>query len=156
MEHSQGMFDLWSDADVCKFSGTVTDHDRNVIEMPAATPVQSDLIIEFWLMAATDGWGFRWAVLLPDSEDAFAGTVGFNSITDCSEIAYHLLPRHWGKGIMTEASEAAIQWQRSNGASEIEAFIEPGNTPSIALARRLGMAATDTFSDGAQRYRMSL
>lgn len=155
MQHSNGMFDLWSDADVCRYSGTVTDYDRNVIDMPAKTLVDSDLIIDFWLKAAKDGWGFRWAVVLTNTAD-FVGTVGFNSLTQCSEIAYHLLPQHWGKGVMTEATKAAIQWRRDEGALEIEAFVEPENAPSIALAERLGMEATDDFSEGAQRYRMTL
>lgn len=59
--YSQEMFELWSDAEVCKFSGAVKD-----------------------------------------------------SLENCSEIAFHLLPKHWGKGIMTEASQAAIEWRRSN------------------------------------------
>lgn len=156
LEHSKGMFDLWSDACVCRYSGTVTDYDRNVIEMPAASRAESDRVIDFWLKAAIDGWGFRWAVLLAGAEDAFAGIVGFNSLLDCSEIAYHLMPRYWGKGIMTEACKAAIAWQRGNGASEIDALIAPENAPSIALAHRLGMEPADQLSDGSRRYRVSL
>ena len=59
----------------------------------------------------------------------------------------------WGKGLMTEAAQAALEWRSSEGATEIEAFIDPQNSGSIALALRLGMEATDTFSEGAQRYR---
>ena len=153
---SEGMFSLWSDADVCRYSGTVTDYDRNAIEMPAATCAESDKIIDFWLKATNDGWGFRWVVRITD-KDEFTGTVGFNSLNECSEIAFHLLPKYWGKGIMSEASIAAIQWRRSQGTcSEIEAFVEPENAPSIALIERLGMKATDVFSEGAQRYRLSV
>ncbi len=156
LAHSGGMFELWSDAEVCRFSGTVIDYDGNVIDVPAATSAQSDRIIDFWLNAANAGWGLRWAVLREGSEAVFAGTVGFNSLQGCAELAYHLLPRHWGNGIMTEASEAAIQWVRGTGVREIEAFIEPENTPSRALAGRLGMAPTTAFSDGAQRHWMAL
>lgn len=53
---------------------------------------------------------------------------------------------------MSEAALAAIEWSRDKGAVEIEAFIEPENDASIRLAHRLDMAATDTFSEGAQRY----
>jgi len=69
-------------------------------------------------------------------------------------------PDHWGRGIMTEAAHAAIAWRKHPGTSdsltELEAFIEPGNTGSIALAERLGMHATPDFSDGAQRYLVSV
>ncbi len=155
-KHSAGMFELWSDPAVCEYSGTVTDYDRNVIPMPARTRHDSDRIVDFWRRAAADGWGLRWAVLLAEQQHAFAGTVGFNSITACAEIAYHLLPTHWGNGLMTEAAVAAMDWSRAMGAREIEAFVEPANTASIALAQRLGMTATGEFSDGAQRYLVTL
>lgn len=150
--HSAGMFRLWSDPDVCRYSGVVTDRHGTIIEMPAASAHESNRIIEFWLDAAADGWGFRWAVVISGSEEAFAGTVGFNSLTACSELAYHLLPEFWGHGIMAQACRTAIGWRCSRECSEIEAFIEPGNRASIALALRLGMEATDTFYEGAQRY----
>lgn len=156
MTHSPGMFELWSDPQVCRFSGTVRDADGNVIDMPAAVPAHRDLIIDFWVKAANQGWGFRWAVLCVDAMDRFAGIVGFNSVADCSEIAYHLLPSYWGRGFMSEASRAAIKWRREAGAAEIEAFIEPENARSISLACRLGMTAVPEFADGAQRFRMSL
>jgi len=159
-EHSPGMHTLWSDADVCRYSGHVTDYDRNPIEMPARTVSDSDLIIEFWRRAAQDGWGFRWAVLVAGVDShAFVGTVGFNSIGQRSEIAYHLIPAYWGLGYMNEAAVAAIDWcmqttraQAPPHMREIEAFIEPANQPSIALAERLGMVATDYMNEGARRY----
>lgn len=156
MDHSLGMYGLWSDPYVCKYSGIVKDYNGNLIDTPVAGRTKSNLIIDFWQRAVVDGWGLRWAVLLQDSDEAFTGTVGFNSLTTCSEIAYHLLPKHWGQGIMTEACEAAIDWRRGNGATQIEAFAEPKNIPAIALARRLGMIATYTVFERAQRYRMFL
>ncbi|MDA0353207.1 MAG: GNAT family N-acetyltransferase [Chloroflexi bacterium] len=149
--HSAGIYALWSDPAVCQYSGTVTDYDRNIIPMPAESRAESDRIIDFWIRAAADGWGFRWAVLIEDGR-AFAGTVGFNSLGTPSEIAYHLLPTSWGQGVMSEASAAAIAWRRTRGPAAIEAFIEPDNTPSITIAERLGLAATDEISEGARRY----
>lgn len=150
--HSHGMFQLWSDADVCKYVGPVKDYAGAPIHMPVTTSANSDRIIDFWLKAADEGWGFRWAVLTRDPDPAFAGIVGFNALKPCAEIAYHLSPAYWGRGIMTEASKAAVDWARDHGVTEIEAFIEPENTASIALAKRLGLRATDDYSDGAQRY----
>jgi len=153
--HSNGMFKMWRHPNVQKYSGIAEDKDRNEINMPAKSHHDSDRLIEFWLKAVQDGWGFRWAILLV-REDAFVGHIGFNSLSTCSEIAYHMNPEYWGKGIMTEAAKAAIKWRCDNGATEIEAFIEPENTGSIALALRLGMHETNIFSEGAQRYCMSL
>lgn len=151
MQHSEGMFKLWSDPAVCEFSGVVTDYDQNVIPMPASSQSESDRVIDFWLKAAKDGWGFRWAVIDKET-NSFTGTIGFNSVTACAEIAFHLIRDYWGQGIMSEAGKAAIDWCGQSGRTEIEAFIEPDNKGSIALSERLGLTATDVFSEGAQRY----
>ena len=156
MAHSAGVFELWSDPDVCRYSGIVKDYTGNVIPMPAATSKDSDRIIAFWIRAAEDGWGFRWAVSLDADSSRFVGMIGFNSLTVRAEIAYHLLPAHWGEGLMTEAAEAAINWLRTNGSTELEAFIEPENTASAALAERLGMVRTGQFSAGAEQYLASI
>lgn len=152
--HSSGMFNMWRHSAVQEYSGIAVDKDRNEISMPAKTHEDSDRLIGFWLKAAQDGWGLRWAIILVE-EDTFVGHIGFNSLSTCSEIAYHLNPEYWGKGIMTEAANAAIRWRHDHGATEIEAFIDPKNAGSIALALRLGMNETEVFSEGAQRYRMS-
>ena len=153
MAHSLGMFELWADDYVCKYSGKVEDYEGHLIETPVKSYLQSDLIIDFWQKAILDEWGFRWAVLL---EGQFVGIVGFNSLKGAYEIAYHLLPQYWGKGIMTEASLKAIEWAKSDGCQEIEAFIEPKNVGSFAVAQRLNMLSTDEYSDGAQRWIISL
>ena len=155
-DHSQGMFSLWSDEFVIKYSGTVADIKGNTIEMPAKTSDQSDLIIDFWLEAINKGWGFRWAVHLKENQKAFVGTVGFNSLEEEYELAFHLIPKFWGKGIMTEASKSAVEWAARNGAKTIVAFIEDENQSSIELARRLGLVATSELSSGARKYKLSL
>lgn len=154
--HSQGMFDLWSDPAVCEYAGIVRDCDQKVISTPTKTRSDSDRIIDFWQQAAFDGWGFRWALVLSEPQGAFVGTLGFNALTECAEIAFHLLPAYWGRGFMAEAARAAIAWLNMRGATHLEAFIDPENTASIMLARQLGMDASCTFSEGAQRYLMPL
>ncbi len=155
MRHSPGMFEMWQHPAVQKYSGTAQDEHGLEINMPAHTRDDSDRLIRFWLKAAQEGWGFRWGISLVE-EAVFVGHIGFNSLLACSEIAYHLNPQYWGYGIMTEAARAAMQWCGENGAVEIEAFIEPENFRSIALAVRVGMVATPEYSAGAQRYRILL
>lgn len=157
LEHSQGMFELWSDAEVCRYSGQVEDIEGNPIPTPARSPSDSDKIIRFWIETAALGksGGFRWALLLRETRD-FVGIAGFNSVGEVSEYAYHLMPTHWGKGLMSEVTVVALNWIRGLGlCSEFEAFIEPGNVRSISLIERLGFTRTDVFEDGAQRFRMS-
>ena len=153
-DHSQSMFGLWSHPEVCRFSGTVTDYDRNETPMPAASRTDSDKIIDFWQRAAADGWGFRWAIL-DRSNGHMVGHIGFNSLGPVCELAYHLHPDHWGKGIMSEAATAAIDWAlKSMPDTTLEAFIEPENKGSIRLALHLNFEPTRHFSDGAECYRL--
>lgn len=150
--HSQGMYQLWSCPEVCEYSGVVCDYDRNVLPMPAGSEEVSDKIIDFWLRAAADGWGLRWAIVLIE-DSTFIGAVGFNSLANCSEVAYHLLPDAWGRGYMLEACKAAVSWVgQTYECASIEAFIEPPNQLSIGLALRLGLKANGPVEDGAQRY----
>lgn len=154
LEHSEGMFRLWSAPEVCQYSGDVSNREGILLPMPAADPSISDQIIEFWLHAVADGWGLRWAITEKDTQKFF-GIVGFNSLSEASEIAYHLLPIVWGRGLMSQAVTAAMAWRRNRGGcTAFDAFIDPQNTKSVALAKRLGFGATETFSEGAQLYRL--
>jgi ribosomal-protein-alanine N-acetyltransferase len=100
-EHSQGMYKLWSSEEVCRYSGDADDFWGNRIPMPVTSPEESDKIIEFFYLHQTEtGKGFRWAVLSKDGGEFF-GALGFNSLGACAELAYHLHPDFWGKGIMT-------------------------------------------------------
>ncbi len=154
MDHSVGMFAMWQQAAVQEYSGPAQDEFGVEISLPAQSRQDSDRLISFWLKAARDGWGFRWAILRSE-DNAFVGHVGFNSLDVCSEIAYHMNPVFWGRGLMTEAAGLAIDWRIRTGANEIEAFIEPENAGSVALALRLSMRPTSEFSDGARRYLLS-
>ena len=53
-------------------------------------------------------------------------------------------------------SEAMV-WRMEEGAcTAFSAFIDPENMKSIALAKRSGFRATETFSKGAQLYRLDV
>lgn len=157
-KHSAGMFALWSDVRVTQYSGPVKDYDGNAIKMPATTVQDSDRIIDFWLRAASDGWGFRWAIMLPakSGDPKFAGILGFNALGERAEIAWHLLPTFWGQGAMLRACRLALSWLSAQGCRQLEAYIEPENRASIALATRLGLMATGEISDNAERYLTTL
>lgn len=156
LAHSPGMFDLWSLQEVCRYSGPACDYDRQPIELPARTPADSDKIIDFFTRSAADGTRFRWA-LQTRAERAFVGIAGFNQLGPCSEYAYHLHPRFWGQGLMSEASLLAMDWLRGGtGCTQVEAFIEPANLASIKLATRLGLQPTGEVCDGAARYAATL
>jgi len=151
-DHSAGMFSLWSEPEVCRFSGAAKDFEGRPIALPAKSPADSDRIIDFFQRQCAEGAGFRWA-LITQGKGRFVGTAGFNRLGPCSEYAYHLHPNFWGQGLMSEASGVAFAWLRDHHPLvEVEAFIDPDNCPSIALAMRLGFQATGQTIDGAARY----
>lgn len=155
-EHSAGMYALWSAPQVCEYSGSAVDFTGNPIELPAISAADSDRIIDFFAQHQRQGSAFRWAMMLRESQE-FAGAIGFNSIAECSEIAYHLVPGYWGKGLMSEACRSAIGWVTATiGVTAIEAFIEPANVASIGLIDRLGFTATGESKDGADRYLLTI
>ena len=154
MSHSQGMFDLWSEPRVCEFSGPAVDSFGRPIPLPAESEVESDLLLHFWLDRARAATGFRWAVISSETRE-FIGAVGFNSLGDCSEFAYHLIPRWWGSGFGTEASRGAIDWSFGQGSTSIELFASPSNRKSIRLAERLGFETAGEPNDDLQRFMLT-
>jgi RimJ/RimL family protein N-acetyltransferase len=56
-----------------------------------------------------------------------------------TEIGWGLIKDAWGKGYAVEGASAAIDWAFGHlGWTEVIHIIDPQNTPSIALAERLG------------------
>lgn len=149
--HSAGMFELWSEPLVCEHSGPATDSEGAPIELPAATTADSDRLLHFWIGRAEAGTGLRWAALRRDPFE-FVGAVGFNVLGPQSEYAYHFVPRVWGEGLATEASQLALGWAFGAGATSVELFAEPENLRSIRLARRLGFVSSSEAPGELIRY----
>lgn len=151
-EHSAGMFELWSSPAVCEYSGDAEDKDGHPIPLPAQSAGDSDRIIAFFEHHERLGNGCRWAVCERDRGE-FLGAAGINGIGPTVEIAYHLIPRFWGRGVMTEACQAVADWiWRALKPDALEAYVDPANRSSIALLDRLGFEVDGELRDGAQRY----
>lgn len=83
----------------------------------------------------------RWAIVLKET-DQLIGTCGFHAIEEehwKAEIGYELHPDFWGKGIMTEVIQAAIQYGFNEiGLNRIEAFYDPENISSARVLEKNG------------------
>jgi RimJ/RimL family protein N-acetyltransferase len=81
-----------------------------------------------------------WAV---EREDGVpAGTVLFKPLPNGVgevEVGWHLHPDSWGHGYATEAAQAVVERGFEEGLPEVYAVVRPGNEPSMAVCRRLGM-----------------
>lgn len=156
MAHSAGMFALWSSPEVCRYAGPIFDMYGRRVLSPVPTVSESDKIVAFWLDAAVQGWGCRWALLLLAS-DTFIGTVGFNSLGACSEYAYHLIPDHWGQGFMPEATDPVFDWAvAERSCREIEAFFDAENQRSLSFVERQRFVRSGVTNDGTIRYTKTL
>ncbi len=76
---------------------------------------------------------------------AFVGAVGLTEQTvegrADTEIGYHLKSEHWERGLATEAAIACRDYGFARlQRSRLISLIAPGNHPSMAVARRVGMS----------------
>jgi len=91
------------------------------------------------------GFGFCALEIAATGETAgFAGlslTEGIPGVPDNSiEIGWRLAPEFWGKGYVTEAAIAWLDWGFANlEAEEIVSFAVDGNHRSTAVMQRIGM-----------------
>ena len=90
-----------------------------------------------------NNWGGFNAVIEKESEK-LVGHVGLltQKVGDAIalEVAYSLLPEHWKKGYAREAAQFCVHYAFQNNWSErLVSIISPRNTPSIAVAKSIGM-----------------
>lgn len=97
------------------------------------------------------GWRERgyghWALTLPGN-DSPLGWCGFEYIPelDQTELAYLLATRMQGRGLATEASQAALEfaWEHTD-LQEIIGLVHRDNTPSVRVLLKCGMHFADTL-----------
>jgi RimJ/RimL family protein N-acetyltransferase len=83
-----------------------------------------------------------WLLRLIVCDGRVAGHVGGHDRPDgrgMVEIGYTLDPAFRGRGLATEAARAWFGWAHERGARIARLSFDPGNEPSIAIGRRLGL-----------------
>ncbi|MEV6975606.1 GNAT family N-acetyltransferase [Kitasatospora sp. NPDC093806] len=142
-------YDLYARWEVMRWLGATP----RALESPDEVPA----MIERWRRRSADPRYGVWAlerrdtgvvvgsvllVPLPD-EDRPAGAEGTDGADGTGggevEVGWHLHPDSWGHGYATEAARAALAKGFADGLTEIHAVVRPGNEPSAAVCRRLGM-----------------
>jgi RimJ/RimL family protein N-acetyltransferase len=90
---------------------------------------------------ARDGLGL-WIIETVDGD--FVGDCGLTWQPidgESLELGYHVLPRHQGKGLATEAARAAKDFVRRRGDVDVViAIIDPENAPSVRVAEKAGLS----------------
>jgi RimJ/RimL family protein N-acetyltransferase len=122
---------------------------------PVESLEQSQASIERWASrGSADGRFGIWAVQVADT-GVIAGTVLLVPMALTGEeqprppeeggdveVGWHFHPDSWGHGYATESARGAIDKGFAEGLEEIVAVVLPGNDPSVAVTRRLGMEPT--------------
>jgi RimJ/RimL family protein N-acetyltransferase len=102
--------------------------------------------LEGWLRSSEEEWVERGHGRLAITErrsGAFLGRTGLKywSQFEETEIGWALRPEARGQGFATEAARAVVEWGfRELDPPYLTAMIRPDNSPSIAVAERLGMS----------------
>lgn len=88
-----------------------------------------------WAVQVRDTGKIAGSVLLLPLPEPVEG----DEFKDSVEIGWHLHPDSWGLGYATESARAVLEHGFALGLKEILAIAMPGNGPSLAVMRRLGM-----------------
>ncbi|WP_309252416.1 GNAT family N-acetyltransferase [Paenibacillus spongiae] len=129
LEDAEEVYRHFSDHEVTKYMD---------IE-PCKSRKEAEEIIRYHLEDAGCRWG-----LYDKQNQSFLGTCGFHYLRDTdhsfmAEIGFDLTKHHWGKGLMSEAMQAVIEYGFTIMKLDvIDATVEPANERSIRLMKQLG------------------
>lgn len=114
---------------------------RNLARVPY--PYTINMAVD-WLIRQKKEWtpdSITFAVC--DSRHGLMGFCGMHREGDFAEIGYWLGQPFWGKGYMTEATAAVIDWYFStSGADRLVSGVFYFNAASLAIQEKLGFTRT--------------
>ena len=131
---SEAIFWNFSDEDITKY----------FMEKPFTRLEQAQSFVEAFIDEFKQGKAMTWALVLRGA-DVCIGTCNFMvQSSSCVELGYDLAKVHWGKGLMSEAIGAIIEYGFSRlGCGKIEADTMSHNVRSINLLTRSGFRLDD-------------
>lgn len=108
-------------------------------------PVVSMAMVERMIERSLNRWAAgelsRLGIALQHN-DQLVGTCGFNDYCEVhrwAEMAFELAQSHWGKGLMSQAVAAVLQWTyRQDRVNRVHAFVRVDNSRSVRLLERSG------------------
>jgi ribosomal-protein-alanine N-acetyltransferase len=129
-DDADGIFKNFSDPEVAKW----------FFEQPLTQMEQALEFIGAFRSEFEQGEGLTWAVVLK-GDGLFVGTCGYGSVEvgGRGDMGFDLAKEQWGKGLMTEALTAAINYGfESLGLSKTEAHTDSANARAIGLLKKVG------------------
>lgn len=147
VEHAEEMAPLLDDPQLHEFIGgsPATVHE---IQRRYASQVQGHS------SDGTEGW-LNWIARHRETGavvDTVQATLQSASGQVSTQLAWVIARPHQHQGYASEAAAGMVGWLRQHGALIFVAHIHPDHPASIAVARRLGLHATDVIVDGEVRW----
>lgn len=127
--HLENIFELYSDQRVTKYF--------DLIPLKNKSEAQGE--VDFYRKRFMDNIGIRWGIAFKNKTEII-GTLGYNKVIKDHKgrIGYDLQYNYWGKGIMSEALEAIVNYGFDKlELNRIEAEVMQGNIGSEKLLTKL-------------------
>ena len=138
-EDAEAFFKLNSDPEVLRFVP-----DKALLNVEQARQLLIDHPI-----ADYRKHGFGRGALIIKSTGEQIGFAGLKYLEELGEVdvAYRLMPTHWGLGLATEAALASIRYGFANlGLKRIIGLVMPENIASVRVLEKAGLRYTETIS----------
>jgi RimJ/RimL family protein N-acetyltransferase len=132
-DDAEEAFEIYNDPEVAHFIGGVVEES---IETQRASLERINRRYE------EAGGGFGYWAIVEKTGGRIVGTVILQPLPGWPEVevGWHLARRAWGNGYATEAARGCLDYGFGTlGLTRIVAVVDPLNTRSLAVARRLGM-----------------
>ena len=148
MEDVQPMFNNWaSDPDVTKY-----------LTWPAHGSAEiTGMILRDWVSGYEREDQYRWAIVLKENGPEPIGDISAHGIREntlCATMGYCMSRAHWGKGIMTEALKAVIDFFFDEvGFNRVAADHDIENPASGRVMEKAGMRFEGTARQGGRNNR---
>ncbi|OEH93056.1 GNAT family N-acetyltransferase [Bacillus solimangrovi] len=144
-DDAQGILNCFSNEDVLRFYG----------QNPLTDVEQVKKIIKNFAANYKQKQGIKWGIERKGTE-GIIGTIGFHDWSSehrRAEIAYALLPEHWGKGYATEAVSEVISYGfRELNLTRIGAVVFTENHASNKLLTKLGFEQEGVLRNYMYQY----
>jgi [ribosomal protein S5]-alanine N-acetyltransferase len=125
------LFRIFSDAETMRYWSC----------RPYTSVEQANKLVEDIAETARCGAGVQWAITLRNDE-RLIGKCGYNEWRKRhrrGDISYIVASEHWGKGIVSEALRAVLNYGFDHmNLHSVEAGVTPGNEASTRMLERLG------------------
>jgi len=114
-------------------------HVTELTSYPNLSLSDVESMVQHARQAYAAGSGCKWAVAM-QADDLLIGTCGFNEWSRTqgwAELAYELARPYWGRGIISQAVAACLDWIFSGASfNRVHAFVMLGNVRSERVLER--------------------